>query len=473
MPTTKIVATLGPSSRSGQAIHDLITAGVNVFRINASHARKGEISGLIRAVRETAGELGTNTSILLDLQGPKIRLETFENGQCVLEEGAGFILTTEPVTGTCRRASTTYKEFARDVTEGDRILLADGSVELRALSSDGVQVACQVVTGGPIGDYKGINLPGVRISTPSLTRKDMADLREGLEAGIDFVALSFVRSREDVLRLRHFLDENEASIPIVSKIEKPEGWENLDSILGESDGVMVARGDLGVEMAVEKVPAIQKEIIREARRKAKFVITATQMLESMIRSPFPTRAEVSDVANAIYDGTDAVMLSAETSIGQYPVEAVGMMARIANETEISVRRKGFPPLHPAADMSDPRIIAHVAIEAAQLVNAAAIVVFSVSGSSGRLVSSYRPPVPVYVFTRCHEVARQLTVNYGIRPVVAPQLESTDEMLAQVDKMLCERRSLKPKDTVVFTAGQPIGRKGATNMLKIHRVGELG
>ncbi|MCC6389909.1 MAG: pyruvate kinase [Bryobacterales bacterium] len=472
MPTTKIVATLGPSSRSGQAIHDLIVAGVNVFRINASHARTGEISDLISAVRKIAGELGTNTSILLDLQGPKIRLETFENGQCVLEKGAEFTITTESVAGTCRRASTTYKEFATDVKPEDRILLADGSVELRALSSDGVQVLCEVVAGGPISDRKGINLPGVKLSTPSLTKKDMADLREGLQAGTDFVALSFVRVREDVLRLRHFLDENDASIPIVAKIEKPEGWENFDSILGESDGVMVARGDLGVEMAVEKVPAIQKEIIRKARRKAKFIITATQMLESMIQSPFPTRAEVSDVANAIYDGTDAVMLSAETSVGQYPVEAVRMMARIANETEISVRRKGFPPLHPVPGMTDPQIIAHVAIEAAQLVNATAIVVFSASGSSGRLLSSYRPPVPVYVFTHTHEVARQITVNFGIRPVVAPQLGSTDEMLSQVDKMLCERRSLKPKDTVVFVAGQPIGRKGTTNMLKIHRVGEL-
>jgi pyruvate kinase len=274
------------------------------------------------------------------------------------------------------------------------------------------------------------------------------------------------------MRLRHFLEENDATVPIVSKIEKPEGWQNLTAILEESDGVMVARGDLGVEMALEKVPAIQKTIIQQARQHGKFVITATQMLESMIQSQFPTRAEVSDVANAIYDGTDALMLSAETSVGQYPVEAVRMMARIANETEVNMREHGYPPLPHPSEWTHPQIIAHAAFQAAQTAQAVAIVVFSVSGSSAKMVSSYRPPVPIYAFTHSHEVARQLTVNYGIRSVVVEHMSSTDEMLGEMDRRLGERRSIKPEDLVVFVAGQPIGRKGTTNLFKLHRVGEL-
>jgi pyruvate kinase len=472
MPVTKIVATLGPSCRTEDAIGDLIRAGVNVFRINASHAQNDDISRTIRLVRKVSEDMHYYAGVLLDLQGPKIRLGTFENGGCTLETGARFTITTQQIVGNCERASTVYADFAKDVKPDDRVLLADGSVELKALYSDGVEVLCEVTAGGPVSDRKGINLPGVRVSTPSLTKKDMADLRQGLEAGIDFVALSFVRRREDVLRLRHFLEENDASLPIISKIEKPEAWQNLEAILEESDGVMVARGDLGVEMAIEKVPAIQKEIILQARRHGKYVITATQMLESMIHNPLPTRAEVSDVANAIYDGTDALMLSAETSVGKFPVEAVKMMARIAAETEQSIRQHGFPPPPEGGEMTHPRIIAHAAFQAAQMTNAAAICVFSVSGASGRLVASLRPPVPVYVFTHSIEVARQLSVVYGVRALVTGHHESTDEMLTQMDLLLCERKSMKPRDCVVFVAGQPIGRKGTTNLLKLHRVGEL-
>ncbi len=472
MPTTKIVATLGPSSRSADIIGRLVAAGVDVFRINASHVQAGEILETIQMVRAVSAGLEAITGVLLDLQGPKIRLGTFAGGGTTLTAGARFTITTRPVSGDAQRASTTYSAFATDVNADDRILLADGSVELRALSSDGEQVVCEVVTGGPISDRKGINLPGVDVSTPSLTKKDMADLREGIEGGIDLVALSFVRRGADIMRLRHFLEENDAQIPIVAKIEKPAGWQNLDEILEESDGVMVARGDLGVEMALEKVPAIQKAIIQKARERGRFVITATQMLETMMNSPLPTRAEVSDVANAIYDGTDAVMLSGETSAGQFPVEAATMMARIAAEAEVSLKQRGFPALPKDSDSTHPRIIAHGAFQAAQMLNAAAIVVFSVSGSSGRLVASYRPPVPIFVFTHSEEVARQLSIIYGVRAVVAPQLDSTDAMLAQMDLMLCARKGLKPHDTVVFVAGQPIGRKGATNLLKLHRIGEL-
>ncbi|MBI3679671.1 MAG: pyruvate kinase [Acidobacteria bacterium] len=472
MSTTKIVATLGPASRSEATVRSLIQAGADVFRINASHARDGEIEETIRLVRRVAESVDALTGVLLDLQGPKIRLGSFENGGVELATGARFILTTEPVPGNRERASTSYAGLAADVQPGDRILLADGGVTLRAIDSDGVQVVCEVVSGGAISDRKGINLPGVQVSTPSLTKKDMADLRVALENGADLVALSFVRRRDDILRLRHFLEEHEGNVPMIAKIEKPEGWRNLEEILDESDGVMVARGDLGVEMALEKVPPIQKAIIQRARQHGKFVITATQMLESMVEHPFPTRAEVSDVANAIYDGTDAVMLSAETSTGRHAVEAVRMMARIASEAESSIREKGFQPLPSAGEMAFPRIIAQAAYEAVQMARASAIVVFSVSGSSGRLVASYRPPVPIYVFTHTPEVARQLSVIYGVHPILAPQTDNTDEMLVQLDRLLCERNSLKPGDTVVLVAGQPVGRKGTTNLLKLHRVGEL-
>ncbi len=472
MPTTKIVATLGPSCRTDEQIKDLVRAGVNVFRINASHAQKGDIPDIIQSVRRNADELGATIGVLLDLQGPKIRLGTFENGGCELLTGQKFTITTTPLEGNCERASTVYSEFAKDVKPGNRVLLADGSVELTVLQTNGVEVLCEVVSGGPISNRKGINLPGVAVSTPSLTKKDMADLREALSVGVDFIALSFVRKREDVLRLRHFLEENDYPLPIIAKIEKPEGWQNLDAILEESDGVMVARGDLGVEMALEKVPAIQKSIIQRARQHGKFVITATQMLESMIQNPFPTRAEVSDVANAIYDGTDAVMLSAETSAGKFPIEAVRMMARIASEAEASIREQGYPPLPDERDWTHPQIIAHAAFQAAQAAKAVAICVFSVSGSSARMVSSYRPPVPIYTFTHSQETARQLTVNYGVRSIVVPHMDSTDDMLTELDRVLCERRTIKPQDIVVFVAGQPIGREGTTNLLKLHRIGEL-
>jgi pyruvate kinase len=473
MPATKIVATLGPSTRSEECVRELIKGGVDVFRINASHTKTGEIAQWVEMVRKLSAEAGAMIGVLLDLQGPKIRLGTFENGGCELQTGSSFTITTKEVVGNCERASTVYADFAKDVKAGDRVLLADGSIELRALASDGVAVETEVVSGGPISDKKGINLPGVRVSTPSLTKKDTADLREGLTAGIDFVAISFVRCREDVLRLRHFLEQEESSIPIVSKIEKPEAWQNLDAILQESDGVMVARGDLGVEMALEKVPAIQKAIIQRARQHGKFVITATQMLESMIQNALPTRAEVSDVANAIYDGTDAVMLSAETSAGRFPIAAVQMMDKIITEAESAIREKGFaPPPLTVRELSEPQIIAQLAYEAAEMAKAVAIAVFSASGATGRLVSTFRSPVPVYVFTHTADVARQMSVNYGVRAVVAPQLENTDAMLAQVDRMLGERRSLKRRDTVIFVAGQPIGRKGTTNLLKLHRIGEL-
>jgi pyruvate kinase len=419
-------------------------------------------------VRALARESGKYPAVLLDLQGPKIRLGTFLNGGCGLPPGGEFTITTEQVTGDGGRASTGYANFARDVKPGDRILLADGSVELRALATDGTAVRTQVLRGGSIRDHQGINIPGSAIRVPCLSDKDLADLQFGLSAGIDMVALSFVRTQGDVRMLRTELKGDD--IPIIAKIEKPQAWDNIESILDEANGVMVARGDLGVEISLEKVPRIQKSIIRRARRKGRFVITATQMLESMIEHPVPTRAEVSDVANAIYDGTDAVMLSAETSVGKYPVESVEFMARIAVETDASIRNRGYQEPATGPEASNPEIVADAAYRAAREAKASAVVVFTASGSSARLVSRYRPPVPIYAFTPSDIVARQLAINFGITPILAPDAHSFDEMMAQMDRLLVEKTYAKSGDTVVFVAGQPIGRAGSTNLMKLHRVG---
>ena len=437
MPFTKIVATLGPSTDAPGVLAQMLAAGVDVFRLNASHGTHEEHAARIQAVRAAAREVCAHPAILLDLQGPKIRLGRFESKDCTLETGATFTITTEQLTGNCEIASTGYANFARDVKPGDRILLADGAVELRALASDEVAVRTEVVSGGRIGDNKGINLPGVKVSIPSLTEKDLVDLHFGLTAGVDLVALSFVRTAGDVQQLRDRMGGR--PVTIVAKIEKPEGWENIEPILNVSDGVMVARGDLGVETALEKVPRIQKSIIRRARRKGRFVITATQMLESMIEHATPTRAEVSDVANAIYDGTDAVMLSAETSMGKFPVEAVSFMARIAAESEDSLRKKGYqdPPHSPQPTSAE--ILADAAYHAARDSGAAAIVVFTSTGSSARLVSRYRPPVGVFAVTPHDTTTRQLSVNYGVTSVLAPDVSSTDEMLSQMDRVMVRER----------------------------------
>jgi pyruvate kinase len=470
MPRTKIVATLGPAISSPSCLKGMFLAGVNVFRLNASHGTWDDHLACIASVRAAAAELSIQAGILLDLQGPKIRLGTFEGGQCTLEPGGIFRITTERVLGTAALASTSYSNFAKDVKAGDSVFLADGSVELRVLDTDLTSARCEVVIGGYLSDHKGINLPGVELSTPSLTRKDMEDLQRGLQVGIDFLALSFVRKASDLQRVKFYLEEKDAQVPVIAKIEKPEGWRNLEQILDESDGVMVARGDLGVELAPEKVPFIQKRIIERARAKGKFVITATQMLESMITHSSPTRAEVSDVANAICDGTDAVMLSAETSTGRYPELAARMMARIAAETEGWLGPQGFPEPLPPLTPSNAEIIADAAYHAARSAGVAAIVVFTSSGASARLISRFRPPVPIYAFTQSESVARQLTVSFGVEAILAPDVTSTDQMLLQMEQILVDSGRLRPSDNVVFVAGQPIGRSGSTNLIKLHRIG---
>jgi pyruvate kinase len=469
--STKIVATLGPASDSPDAVKRLLEAGADVFRLNASHGTSEQRSALISVIRGAAAELDMHPGILLDLQGPKIRLGTFSGGEAFLKTGSRFSITVNPVTGSAEIASTTYQHLARDVQPADRILLADGSLELRVIETDGVCVVSEVVRGGIIGNRKGINLPGVKLSTPSMTEKDIADLEFGLSHRVDFLALSFVRSGEDVRQLRDLLQSRGARIPIIAKIEKPEAMDNLDAILQLSDGVMVARGDLGVETALEKVPTMQKSIVEKARLQERYVITATQMLESMIDRPVPTRAEVSDVANAIYDGTDAVMLSAETASGKYPVEAVERMASIAREVESAVGKKGFPaPVPTGGNSSHPEIIASAAYNAACSAGVAAIVVFTASGFSARLVAGYRPPIPIYAFTPSETTLRALSIVYGVRPILSPDAASADEMLNVVDRTLLPRGWLKPGQSIVVVAGQPVGRAGTTNLIKLYAVG---
>ncbi len=473
MPNTKIVATLGPASDSPEMLRNLLSAGVDVFRLNASHGSWEDHARCIHRVRAAAQEAGRHTGILLDLQGPKIRLGKFENGTCTLVTGQHFTITIDPVLGNATKASTGYANLAKDVKPNDRVLLADGAVELRVISADYTDVNFHVVNGGVIGNNKGINLPGVKVSAPSMTGKDLTDLQAGLAAGVDMVALSFVRTAEDVRNLRACMGKKNASIPIIAKIEKPEGYDNIQEILQVAEGVMVARGDLGVEISLERVPQMQKSIIRRARREGNFVITATQMLESMIHNATPTRAEVSDVANAIYDGTDAVMLSAETSVGAYPIQTVQYMARIAHEAERSINKRGFQDPPPHTEPTTPQVVADMAYHAARLSKAKAVVVFTSSGRSARLVSRYRPPVPIFAVTPSESAARALSVCYGVLPIVAPHAKTTDEMLGQLDRMLIEQQLLNVGDTVVFVAGQPVAHTGTTNLMKVHRVGEIG
>jgi pyruvate kinase len=469
MSNTKIVATLGPATDAPGILRGLLEAGADVFRLNMSHGTREEHAARIEAVRRETASAGCFAAILMDLQGPKIRLGEFQGGGCTLETGAEFTLTVEDVQGDCRRAHAGYAGLPREVKRGDRILLADGAVQLEVLETDGVRVRTRVTSGGPVASKRGINLPGVTAGIASITEKDAADLEFGLRAGVDLVALSFVRTAADVRAVRERMGS--AGPPLVAKIEKPQAWENIDAILDEADGVMVARGDLGVEMALEKVPRIQKSIIRRARGKGKFSITATQMLESMIERPVPTRAEVSDVANAIYDGTDAVMLSAETSIGKHPVEAVRTMDRIAEETDRAVRARGYRNPPPGTGRTIAGIVADAAYRAAHDAQVAAIVVFTSSGSTARLISRYGPPVTVYAITPSEAVARALCVNYGVVPVLSPEADGTDEMLVRMDSLMLERGCLRRGDLVVFVAGQPPGRPGTTNLMKLHRIGD--
>ena len=468
---TKIVATLGPASSSAAMIGKLLEAGVDVFRLNFSHGDHAAMTALISTIRACAARQNRTVGLLADLQGPKIRTGRMKDGAMPLVAGQRLTVVPGDALGGDGVISTTYTNLPQDVKPGHRILVDDGLLEFKVVAIRGDAVECQVVTGGILKNNKGMNLPGTKVSIPSLTEKDRRDLDYAIEAKVDFIALSFVREAADVDELRQILVERQCQAMIVAKIEKPEALKNFPAILESTDAVMVARGDLGVEINPERVPLIQKKIIRLCIDAGKPVITATQMLESMIVNPRPTRAETSDVANAILDGTDAVMLSGETASGAHPVAAVRTMARIArdvekNELKFHTHTQTQPSEHIAG------AVAEAACLAASVLKAACIAVHTRSGTFARLVSRRRPLLPIIALTPNPATERQLALNWGVRTCALPQLETTDDILETVDKALLQY-GLKKGDMAVVTLGMPIMGRGATNLMKIHRVGVKG
>jgi pyruvate kinase len=472
---TKIVCTLGPASHTEEQIEALLRAGMNVARVNFSHGTHDEHAATIAAVRAVAARLDLPVSILQDLQGPKIRTGPLAGGAAItLQAGQEFAITTRPVAGSAREVATTYAALPGDVRPGDRILLADGAIELRVRSVDGDTVATEVVHGGRLGEHQGINLPGVNISAPALTAKDRDDLAFGVARGVDYVALSFVRSPSDVEEAKRLVRElvpptpPVPAIPVIAKLEKPEAIERLEEILRVADAVMVARGDLGVEMPLERVPLIQKRVIARANALGLPVITATQMLESMIASPRPTRAEASDVANAILDGTDAVMLSGETAVGAYPVEAVQVMRRIALATEASC---GPGPHGEAERDTLPAAVAGAAHTLAQQAHAKLIVVFTRSGLSAHLISKERPGVPILAFTPHPAVYRRLALWWGVTPRPSELRGTTEELIGWVDERLRADGLAQAGDRIVIMGGMPLVGTARTNFVKLHVAGD--
>ncbi|HSP05713.1 MAG TPA: pyruvate kinase [Acidobacteriota bacterium] len=469
---TKILATLGPASCTPDTIDDLLLAGADGFRLNCSHGSHESFQSLILQIRETSRRLGKSVAILMDLQGPKIRTSMLKDHRPVeLVRGNRFTITTREVEGTAEAVSTTYRELPLDVHAGDAILIDDGNLELRVLRTTDTDVETEVVVGGTLSEKKGINLPGVAVSAPSLTDKDLADAKFGAEMGVDYIALSFVRTAWDVLVLKNLLNDLEqADLRIIAKIEKPEAVKNLREILEVSDGVMVARGDLGVEMAAEKVPLIQKMIIEKANKSEKLVITATQMLESMVNSARPTRAEASDVANAILDGTDVVMLSQETAAGKYPVKAVKTMSSIAQYTESDDDIFSYTDhIRPERLINFTHGIVHSARAAAMEMKAKAILVFTQSGFTAHLASCQRPPCPIYAFTPLERTFWRLALVWGVQPMLfVKEIPETDEMIRKAEEMLLDVKAVQKGDVVIIVSGtQP--QRGATNMMKIERI----
>ncbi len=472
MRRTKIVATLGPSTNTPERIAGLIRAGMNVARLNFSHGNHAEHAARIAMVRRASAEAGRYVAILQDLQGPKIRTGPLENGEPVdLVAGQRFTITVEPIIGTAEKVSTTYKSLAQDVRVRDRILLSDGLIELMVTSRNDTEVVTEIVHGGKLKQHQGINLPGVRVSAPAATEKDIEDLHFGLEQGVDFVALSFVRKASDLMVVKDIIAAKGLTTPVIAKIERPEALEVLPEILAVADGIMVARGDLGVEMAPERVPLVQKQIIGAANRSLIPVITATQMLESMIINPRPTRAEASDVANAIIDGTDAVMLSGETAAGDYPLEAVQMMALIADAIEGSGHNNSdtSPRWSIPEVQSNARAIAAAACTIADALPVRAIAVLTQSGSSARLVSHYRPEVPIIAFCPTAETARRTNLYWGVMPLEIETEDRLDELEKRLQQILRERGFVQRGDLIVLSGGHPIYRYGQTNFLKVVQI----
>ncbi len=443
---------------------------MDVARFNMSHGTHPEHEARLANLREAEAMAGRPIGLLADLQGPKIRLGTFTDGPVVLEPGQQFTVTTLDVPGDSTRVGSTHKGLPRDVRPGDQILVDDGKILMVATDVTETDVVCEVIVGGPVSDHKGFNLPGAAVSVPAMSDKDAADLRWALQAGFDMVALSFVRTAEDVELVRRIMAEEGRTVPVIAKLEKPQAIENLDDIIDAFDAFMVARGDLGVELPLEEVPLVQKRIVSQARRWAKPVIVATQMLESMISSPRPTRAEASDVANAILDGADAVMLSGETSVGKYPVETVSTMARIVDSTEVH----GLEQIS-AIDW-DPHttggVISKAAVDVAERVGASYLVAFTQSGDTARRMARLRPRIPIVAFSPLIATQRQLTLSWGIRTIQTSTVQATDEMVRLVDQKLKEKGVVQDGERVVIVAGTPTGRPGRTNSLRVHKIGSV-
>jgi len=466
--SAKIVCTLGPSSDSAEMIERLMRAGMDVARLNFSHGTHEEHARSIKRLREASMRLSKPIGILADLQGPKIRTGALvDGGRVQLSAGQLFTISTRDFPGTSAGVSTTYKRLPRDVARGDRILLGDGLIELRVQSTTSNSILCKVVNGGELGEHKGINLPGVKLRVPAMTPRDRLDLAFALRQGANFVAVSFVRRAEDVLLAKAAIQRLRKNVPVIAKLEKPEAIENLDAILAVADGVMVARGDLGVEMSPEKVPVIQKMIIAKACEARLPVITATQMLESMTQNPRPTRAEASDVANAVFDGSDALMLSAETAAGAYPIEAVEMMDRIIREAEASDSRVLRPR---PAQFNIAETAAELICHASEELNMKVIAVFTETGSTGRLISKHRPRPPIIAFSTIQETRRRLSLYWGVLPRTIAQVHNIEELVQVAEKPLLEEKLVKRGDVVGIVAGTPLFVGGTTNFMKFHVIG---
>ncbi|CAL9413314.1 pyruvate kinase [Streptomyces sp. R1] len=473
MRRAKIVCTLGPATDSYDQIKDLVDAGMDIARFNFSHGTHAEHEERYHRVRKASDETGRSVGALADLQGPKIRLGHFGEGPVLLERGDTFTITVEEgVEGDRHTCGTTYAGLAEDVTPGERVLVDDGRVCLEVTDVDGPRVRTKVIEGGMVSDHKGLNLPGVAVSVPALSKKDEDDLRWALRTGFDVIALSFVRSGRDILDVHRIMDEEGRRLPVIAKVEKPQAVENIEDIVAAFDGIMVARGDLGVEMPLEQVPIVQKRAVKLAKRNAKPVIVATQMLDSMIDNARPTRAEASDVANAVIDGTDAVMLSGETSVGKHPTDTVRTMARIVEAAEEDILAKGLPPL---TERNKPRTqggaVARAAAEIGDFLGARFLVAFTQSGDTVRRLSRYRSPIPLLAFTPEPATRSQLSLTWGVETFLGPHVDSTDAMVDQVDELLTRYGRCEKGDVVVITAGSPPGVSGTTNLVRVHHIGE--
>ncbi|MCV7135308.1 pyruvate kinase [Mycobacterium hodleri] len=464
----KIVCTLGPASSSEEQITALVEVGMDVARLNFSHGDHADHEIAYKRVRTASDSTGRAVGIMADLQGPKIRLGRFADGPTVWVAGETVRITVDDVEGTHDRVSTTYKELAKDAVAGDRLLVDDGNIGLTVSHIDGNDVVCIVTEGGKVSNNKGLSLPGMNVSVPAMSEKDVEDLRFAMALGVDLVALSFVRSPADIELVHEIMDDMGRRVPVIAKLEKPEAIENLEAIVLAFDAIMVARGDLGVELPLEEVPLVQKRVIQMARENAKPVIVATQMLESMIENSRPTRAEASDVANAVLDGTDAVMLSGETSVGKYPLEAVKTMARII--TAVEENSTAAPPLH-HVPRTKRGVISYAARDIGERLDAKALVAFTQSGDTLKRLARLHTPLPLLAFTPLPEVRSQLALTWGTETFIVPHIQTTDGMIRQVDESLLTLGRYKRGDLVIIVAGAPPGTVGSTNMIHVHRIGE--